>query len=466
MGGALDTRLSDTSIASEGDVVTAGERARHLARAMGFPREHATRIATAVFEIAKNVLRHAGHGRVELIQSDDAPRQLVARVTDTGPGLQALPGSDAPLPRDGAPGISGARQLMDTLDIASEPGGGTRVIMTKDLPRDAPDPPPAAALRAALAVASADDPYAELLRRNDTLIQLLTELDAQRRELAAANAGLKRAAEEHGRLLGQERIARAAAESAQREAVRAVASRQEILHVVSHDLRSPLNTLQLGASLLSRMANDGLDPERVGRIAATASVACRRMDRLIRDLLDFGAMERGQLGLNLAPTDVVAVIDEVVAEMQPIADEAGVALVTASPPAPLLLDCDRDRIVQVLENLVGNAVRFTPERGQVKLTLSRDEREVRFQVIDEGPGIPDDELRHIFDRYYTGEAVGPRGLGLGLAISLGLVRAHNGALWAESASGVGSTFVFTLPHDVPEHDTVEIPAIGADPRPR
>ena len=257
------------------------------------------------------------------------------------------------------------------------------------------------------------------------------------------------------------------------KALKMVAAREGILHIVAHDLRNPLNLVKVGGSLLTRMvrahneairagADDGapLDPERITQVADTLVIAVRRMERLISDLLDLEALDKGALRLVRGPANAATIVDEVLVEMRAKAAEKGVEIVAEKPRNPAIIDCDKDRIAQILENLLGNAIRFTPTGKRVTLRLREQQSEARFEVADEGPGIADQDLPRIFDPYYRAEVPQGRGLGLGLSISLGLVRAHNGAIWAESAHGHGATFVFTMPRrDIKRDTMVEMPAI-------
>ncbi len=257
------------------------------------------------------------------------------------------------------------------------------------------------------------------------------------------------------------------------KALQMVAAREGILQIVAHDLRNPLNLVKVGGSLLTRMvrthneaiaagADDGapLDPRRITQVADTLVIAVRRMERLISDLLDLEALDKGVLRLVRGPANACAIVDEVLVEMRPKGADKGVEIVSEKPRHPVIIDCDKDRIAQILENLLGNAIRFTPSGKRITLRLREQQSEARFEVADEGPGIADQDLPRIFDPYYRAEVPQGRGLGLGLSISLGLVRAHDGAIWAESAHGHGATFVFTMPRrDVKRDTMVEIPAV-------
>jgi signal transduction histidine kinase len=261
-----------------------------------------------------------------------------------------------------------------------------------------------------------------------------------------------------------EREARRGAEEARDKAVKAAAGREAILEIVAHDLRNPLNLVKVGTGMLARTtrkAQDGepIEVDRVMELVGSFQIAVRRMERLISDLLDLGSMDQNELRLVRGPTEANKLVDEVMIEMQAMADERGVELRAEKPGKNLVIDCDRDRVVQVLENLIANAIKFTPRGKHVTVRLVEAGPEARFEVADEGPGIPDDVLPHIFDTFYRAKESKGRGLGLGLSIALGLVRAHRGAIWAESERERGATFVFTMPKREARSDTVELPVV-------
>jgi PAS domain S-box-containing protein len=222
------------------------------------------------------------------------------------------------------------------------------------------------------------------------------------------------------------------------EAHRALRARDEVLAVVSHDLRNPLSTIELSAGSLLRMSHG--DEEAILRIKR----AGERMSVLIRDLLDASAIDAGRLRIEPGEHVIGPLVSEALDLFRPLADEKCVAL-SAEVAAPSeRVVCDRNRIVQVFSNLLGNALKFTSGGGSVTVNVVRDDQSVRFAVTDTGCGISEDQLAHVFDRYWQGRGAG-LGVGLGLAIAKGIVEAHRGAIHVESTRGQGSTFVFSLP---------------------
>ncbi len=229
------------------------------------------------------------------------------------------------------------------------------------------------------------------------------------------------------------------------EAREAVRTREEVLAVVSHDLKNPLGTISLSANLLTRAAPEGEPGARIRRHADTIQRSAQRMDHLIRDLLDMASLREGKLTLERREHPVGQLIDEALALLEPLAVEKSLELQARVRGRDTRLLCDADRIFQVLSNLVGNALKFTPAPGRVEVHAEPQGSEVRFAVRDSGPGIPRDKLPHIFDPYWQARETARQGTGLGLHIARGIVEAHGGRLWVESEPGQGSTFFFTLP---------------------
>lgn len=229
------------------------------------------------------------------------------------------------------------------------------------------------------------------------------------------------------------------------ESRRAARAREDLLAVVSHDLKNPLGVVQLGAALLLRGTAGKPGGEAVAKQATRINDAAERMSRLISDLLDWGRLEAGHLPLELGEYPAVALATEALEAIRPLAEAKGLHLEADLPPESLRVKCDRSRVLQVMGNLLGNAVKFTPPGGTLSMRATVRGNEVSFDVRDTGNGITPDALPHIFDRYWQARDAASRGTGLGLAIAKGLVEAHGGGIRAESTLGTGSVFTFTLP---------------------
>jgi PAS domain S-box-containing protein len=225
---------------------------------------------------------------------------------------------------------------------------------------------------------------------------------------------------------------------------RAVARRDEVLQVVSHDLRTPLSSVALGGSALAHLPDGPASVERARAIGRRIGAAGRQMNRLIEDLRDLAGLDEGRLSIRPAPCEPLDLLGETADQLRDLARGKGLDLcLSAEPGLPPVL-CDRDRILQVLGNLTSNAVNATLG-GTVCLAAEARGGAVVFRVRDTGPGIPAEELAQIFDRFQRSAAAGWCGAELGLAISRRLVEAHGGTIWAESALGEGTTVSFTLP---------------------
>ena len=168
------------------------------------------------------------------------------------------------------------------------------------------------------------------------------------------------------------------------------------------------------------------------------------MDRLIGDLRELAQVDGGGLAIQREAVDLVALAQEAVERARTLTTEHAVRF--AAPELPLIVGGDRDRLGQVLDNLLGNAVKYSPDGGEVLVTIEVVEQEAYLRVVDQGPGIPTDALPRLFERFYRGQhAAESAGLGLGLYISRMLVEAHRGRIWAASMPGAGSTFSIALP---------------------
>jgi PAS domain S-box-containing protein len=227
------------------------------------------------------------------------------------------------------------------------------------------------------------------------------------------------------------------------QAQAAVRARDEILGVVSHDLRNPLSTIQITAALLHDLSHERRDDNRKWLEVITRSV--KQMNSLIEDLLDVTSIEAGGFSVETAESDVRSLVRDACEMLAPLARKRKIRLETsvADDLPPMRLDAPQ--VLRVISNLVGNALKFTPGGGRVVLRAEQEGEAVVFAVTDTGPGIPEDQLPHVFDRFWQARPGDRRGAGLGLTIAKGIVEAHGGRIWAESRTGEGATFRFTLP---------------------
>lgn len=218
--------------------------------------------------------------------------------------------------------------------------------------------------------------------------------------------------------------------------------RDEFLAIVSHDLRNPLNAIALNTQLLEKLVSS--DDPRLSRISRSLASSIAQMQRIISDLLDLAAIEAGKLTVQLESGDLRVAIEQAVENARSLADEKSITLSALVESDPLVARFDSGRIAQVLENLIQNALKFTPTGGRISVEAGRVGPTVEVCVRDTGPGLRSGEMAVIFDRFQQIEKRGRRALGLGLYISRSIVESHGGRIWAESAPGEGSAFRFTL----------------------
>jgi PAS domain S-box-containing protein len=223
--------------------------------------------------------------------------------------------------------------------------------------------------------------------------------------------------------------------------------RDEVLGIVSHDLRNPLNVISMSSALIL----DGGLPEASRRPAQAIQRMVVQMNDLIQDLLEVSRIEAGRLEVEPQPVATAELLQSVHDAWTPLAGARSISLAVEAEASPRVVLADTARVLQVFSNLIGNAVKFTPEGGRIVIGAEPDDGAVRFRVADTGTGIPARQLSRVFDRFWQARENRRDGAGLGLAIARGIVEAHGGRIWAESVEGEGSTFSFTLP--LPESGT-------------
>jgi signal transduction histidine kinase len=225
-------------------------------------------------------------------------------------------------------------------------------------------------------------------------------------------------------------------QAARARADAAARSLERVLEIVAHDLRSPLTGIKALAESIGRGT-----PTLVPRLQKIDR-AVGRMDRLIGQLVESTRIGHGELEVTTRPESVRSIVRETLDLFSPIARDREITLEEGQIPIDAVVAADRDRIMQVLANLVANALKFTAPGGRVTLTARQRNDAVELTVADTGRGIGDGDLPHIFEQYWRGDE---RGTGLGLFIARSVVQAHGGRIWAESKPGIGTTFFFTLP---------------------
>ncbi len=216
---------------------------------------------------------------------------------------------------------------------------------------------------------------------------------------------------------------------------------------MSHELRTPLTSIKEGISLL-RDGVGGTVPDKQKRLLTILTLETNRLIELVNSLLDLSKMEAGMMTYTFEEESLVPLIERAMMEMAPLVEGKEISLGAMLGRDLPFLRMDREKILQTLRNLIGNAVKFSPERGRVTITAQRMNQEVKVSVADTGPGIPKDDLASIFEKFHQApfhHSDQFKGTGLGLAIVKHVITAHGGKVWAESELGQGSSFIFVLP---------------------
>lgn len=421
---------------SELDVIASRLRARQIASLCGFGVHDQARIAAAVSELARNAVTHAGGGRARFFAgSDDDGGTLLIVIEDRGPGIPAL----AQLLAGGTGGLSAARRFVDGWAVDTGPFG-TRIALAKAWP---PQDSPRRAGELADAIGRLEAlpgnvALSETRQQNRELTEALAALQARQDELIGVSQRLAQTNQQIEALNARLSDKAEALMSADRR-------KDEFLSVLSHELRGPLSA----AALAARMLEDGPEPQHrsvgLGRLVGRQ---VSHMSRLVEDLLDVSRVSRGLVSLNRAPVDMRDVVQ---AAAEQLAAQAGARqheVVLSLPARSCMVEGDRTRLLQVVANLLGNAIRYTPECGRIEIAVQWTRTDVTMLVKDNGIGIPAALMPHLFDLYTQAERPsGDRsgGLGLGLALVRSLVESHGGSVSACSAgAGCGSAFQVRL----------------------
>ena len=435
------TTLLTLELRAESDVVAARQRARQIARLLGFDEQDQTRLATAVSEIARNAFHYASGGRIEFGANLHGPQpafQIIVR--DQGPGI-----ADLPAILDGryhsqtglGVGLSGARRLMDFFDVQTEPGRGTTVTLTKRLPRSraGESPPTLAHIADELARQAPHNPLEEVQIQNRELLRALEHVN---RELQETNQGV---------------VALYAELDEKAEALqRASEHKTRFLSHMTHEFRTPLGSIIGLARLLEARVDGDLTPEQEKQVALVRESA-ESLLVLVNDLLDLAKIEAGRISVRTALFAVSDLFGTLRGMLRPLtAGAPAVTLVFEDPPPDLpLLGTDEGKVAQILRNFIANALKFA-ERGEVRVSATCDGSSgaVVFTVRDQGVGIAPGDLERVweeFARVENGDASTVRkpGTGLGLPLSRRLAELLGGRVFVESAVGEGTTFGVVLP---------------------
>jgi len=228
------------------------------------------------------------------------------------------------------------------------------------------------------------------------------------------------------------------------ELAHALRVRDDVLAVVSHDLRDPLNVVAMAGTMLQQIGNARKDPQSL-EIAGMLQRSVDRMQRMISDLLDMATLRTGHLSIQPEPAEVDALLAEAINAQQPSAAAKRLILHGELLGTPVDLLCDRQRMLQVLGNLIGNAIKFCDAGATIVVRVAAEPELVQFSVEDTGPGIKEGDIEKLFDPYWSGGREARGGTGLGLYITRGIIEAHGGRIWAENRPGGGAALRFVLP---------------------
>ena len=438
-------RILTVAVKTELDVLVSRQRARQVTALCGFSTHDQVRISTVVSELARNIYNYAASGKIEFAVSRAATEQdLVIRVEDKGPGIDDL---DAILEgryksRTGMGlGILGARRLMDHVDITTTKNVGTTLVLKRALPSGVPVVTPAmiGTFGAQLGVLQDNVALAEVQHQNMELLEALSALKENQEELLALTNQLRVT---NQAVVGLNADLEEKAVQLQKADVR----KDEFLAILAHELRNPLSAASMAANVLESAP---LPTERVVQLGQVVSRQIGHMSRLVEDLLDVSRVTRGLVSIDNTVVDMRTITQTAAEQLGSMIKAKSHEFVLSFPDESCLVSGDATRLVQVGTNLIGNAVRYTPDGGKVSVTLLTTDKTVTFQITDNGHGIDPDLLPKLFDLYVQAERSTEGrsgGLGIGLTLVKSIVELHGGTVTAKSfGKGLGSTFSVSLP---------------------
>jgi signal transduction histidine kinase len=437
-------KILTLGISTEFDVIAARQRARQIAEVCGFGALDQARISTVVSELARNIYNYAGIGSVSFaIDGVIAPQKLWITLEDAGPGIvdleQILSGSYRSQSGMGL-GILSARRLMEDFEIESS-AAGTRITVGK--------------LFLIHTTFITVEAFRSVVRKFEALPNqvVLAEAHYQNRELSDALSALQAQQDElllvTARLEERNRNIEALNDLLDDKAAalqQADRSKDEFLATLSHELRGPLSAAGMAATLLKPV---GVTSERANQMGELIGRQVAHMNRLVEDLLDVSRISRGLVKLDKVPVDLAEIVAAAVEQAQSAADQKNHCIEQQINRNGLLVLGDRTRLVQVLCNLLGNAIRYTANGGEIHISLEKRGPMAVLRVSDNGQGITAELMPRLFDLYVQAESSSDRtggGLGLGLALVKNLVEAHQGTVAVYSAGkNQGSAFTVQLP---------------------
>jgi signal transduction histidine kinase/DNA-binding response OmpR family regulator len=435
------------AVGYERDIVLARQRARQIAQALGFDAQDQTRIGTAVSEIARNAFAYAGGGRVVFsLEGRTSPQLLEIRIEDQGPGIarleDVLSGSYRS-PSGMGVGIIGSRRLMDQFEILTPAGKGTTIVLRKLLPRSEParDASDIAQMTTHLAREKPRDAVEEVQRQNQELLRTLEELTRRQDELARLNRELddtnRGVVALHAELDEKADHLRRADEIKTR-----------FISNMSHEFRTPVNSIQALAHLLLERIDGELSAEQERQVVFIRKAA-DALSELVNDLLDLAKVEAGKTVVRPTEFTVPGLFGALRGMLRPLLVGDSVRLEFDEPEELPPLFTDEGKVSQILRNFISNALKFT-EAGEVRVSARRAEgnANIVFEVTDTGIGIAPEDQERIFLEFAQVDSPQQRrvrGTGLGLPLCRRLAQLLGGEVRLCSKPGAGSTFIAEIP---------------------
>jgi signal transduction histidine kinase/DNA-binding response OmpR family regulator len=455
----MSLSILSADIRQEHDTVHARQRARQVARLLGFDSQDQTRISTAVSEIARNAFNYASRGRIEfLVEGRTRPQLFVVKVVDHGPGianLTAILDGRYESQTGMGLGIIGAKRLMDRFEIESKLGVGTTVVLTKLIPKRAPliTEIALAGMASKLASERPQDPLQELQFQNQELLRALEEIRARQEELTRVNREL----EDTNR--GVVALYAELDEKAD-HLRRADDLKSKFLSNMSHEFRSPLNSILALTGLLRDRSDGPLNEEQEQQVNYVRKAAQDLLE-LVNDLLDLAKVEAGKLEARPIEFEIANLFAALRGMLRPLLLNQSVDLVFEDTGHIPTLFSDEGKISQILRNFISNALKFT-EKGEVRVRAQiTGENEISLSVTDTGIGIAPADQDLIFQDFVQLDHPIQRrvkGTGLGLPLSKKLAMFLGGSVEVQSRPGRGSTFTVRVPRvyrDLSQPETPE-----------
>jgi signal transduction histidine kinase/CheY-like chemotaxis protein len=442
----VKVKLLKMDVRYEHDVVLARQRARTIAAALKFDVQVQTRIATAVSEVVRNAFQYAGGGSIDFEIENGAERMLLISVRDSGrgiPNLDEILGGKYVSKTGMGLGMIGAKRLLDHFQVETNQASGTVVVLGKIIPDRFTrlGNPELHALLATIERKPSENPYEELQQQNKELMRTLEELRSRQAELAQLNRELD---ETNRGVVALYAELNDKADFLQR----ASELKSHFLSNMSHEFRTPLNSiLALSQILIDRMDGD-LAPEQEKQVTFIRRSAQDLTD-LVNDLLDLAKVEAGKVTIRPTAFSVESLFAALRGMLRPLlAQNSSVSLVFEDPVGIPELYTDEAKVSQVLRNFISNALKFT-ERGEVRVSVrAGHDQTVVFSVADTGIGISPADQERIFQEWEQVEGKHQKttkGTGLGLPLSRKLAQLVGGDVYVRSQIGIGSTFFVSVP---------------------